>query len=210
MIKIVSFDLDDTLSDSNFDELIWRTEIPKLYAKDRNIPFKQAYEEVTKEYKNLSGKIAGDWRDAEFWLKHFNLKATWEDLLKLVKHEIKHFPETKRVLNYLKDKKTKLIIITSAEKKFLKAKLESENIEEYFSKTFSGPSDFNKDKKDKEVYEKILEELGIKPEEMLHIGDHKERDVEIPRTVGINAILIDREGKEPNSIKDLTEIKKFL
>ena len=73
MIKLISFDLDDTLSDSTFDNLIWYTEIPKAFAKERNVSFDEAYKTVTEEYKNLWGKSKGNWRDAGFWLKHFLL-----------------------------------------------------------------------------------------------------------------------------------------
>ncbi len=210
MIKVVSFDLDDTLSDSNFDTLIWDIEIPKVYAKEKGLSLEEAKKIVIGEYDELWGKIKGDWRDASFWLKHFGLKTTWRDLLDMVKHEIKHFPEVKEVLRFLKEKGIKLIIVTSAEKKFLKAKVECEDIESFFDKTYSAPSDFNKDKKDKEVYEKVLEDFDIKANELLHVGDHKDTDFLLPKSLGIKAVLIDRNDKEGDSIKNLEELKKFL
>ena len=84
MIKVISFDLDDTLSDSNFDELIWRAEIPKAYAKEKGVSFEEAYKAVTSEYNALWGKSQGNWRDASFWLAHFGLKTTWEELVEIV------------------------------------------------------------------------------------------------------------------------------
>ena len=128
MIKVISFDLDDTLSDSKFDELIWRTEIPKAYAKEKNISFEEAYKTVTTEYKAFVGKVQGNWRDASFWLKHFGLKATWEDLLKEVHHEIKHFDDVIPVLEEL-SKKFKLVIVSNAERKFLNAKVKLNHLE---------------------------------------------------------------------------------
>jgi len=210
MIKVVSFDLDDTLSDSNFDMLIWNIEIPKAYAKEKGVSFDKAKKIVMGEYEKLWGTVKGDWRDVSFWMKHFKLRTTWGDLLKSVKHEIKHFPEVKNILRFLKQRGLLLIIITSAERKFLKAKLEAEAIENFFDLTFSAPSDFNKDRKDKEVYEKVLKKLKLKPSEMIHIGDHKERDFEIPNSLGIRSILIDRKEIKAKTIHSLEEIKRLF
>src|SRR3989338_524539 len=118
MIKVISFDLDDTLSDSNFDELIWRAEIPKAYAKEKGVSFEEAYKAVTSEYNALWGKSQGNWRDASFWLAHFGLKTTWEELVEIVEHEIKHYDDVPEVLNEL-SKKFKLVIVSNAERTFI-------------------------------------------------------------------------------------------
>ena len=207
MIKVISFDLDDTLSDSNFDELLWRTEIPKAYAKEKGVCFEKAYETVTTEYKNLWGKAEGNWRDASFWLSHFGLKTTWEDLLKTLHHKIKHFDDVIAVLTEL-SKNCILVIISNAERKFITAKLELNHINKFFEKTYSAASDFNLKKKEKEVFEKVMKDFNISPEEMIHIGDEKRYDVEIPRSLGINAFLLRRDKTENADFHTLQEFKE--
>jgi len=209
MIKVISFDLDDTLSDSQFDELIWRTELPKAYAKEKGMSFEQAYTEVTTEYKNLWGKAQGNWRDASFWLKHFGLKTTWEDLLTMVHHEIKHFDDVIPVLDEL-SKKFKLVIISNAERKFLDAKIKVNHLGGFFAKTYSAASDFNKKKKDAEIFQQVLKDFKIKPDELIHIGDDEEYDVKEPAKIGVKAYLLCRKGDKKADFCDLEEFKQHV
>lgn len=209
MIKVISFDLDDTLSDSNFDELIWRTEIPQAFAKEKNLSFEEAYKAVTTEYKNLWVKAQGNWRDASFWLEHFGLKTTWEDLVNAVHKEIKHFGDVDEVLTEL-SKKFTLVIVSNAERKFINAKIKCGNLDKFFKKIYSAASDFNKKKKDAEVFQKVLSDFNIKPEEMIHIGDDEEYDVKVPKTVGMQAFLLCRKGDKLADFRDLREFKKKL
>ncbi len=210
MIKVISFDLDDTLSDSRFDKLLWDVEIPQSYAKEHGITFEEANQHVQNEYTALWGTAIGDWRDASFWLKHFKLKTTWEELLQLLESEIMHFDDTVPVLEEL-SKEFKLIIISNAERKFLDAKLRLNNIERFFYKTYSASSDFNLKDKSTEAYKKVLEDLQITPEEIIHVGDDKTADVETPKKIGIRAFLISRDGKTPNAdFTNLIEFKKHI
>jgi FMN phosphatase YigB (HAD superfamily) len=45
------------------------------------------------------------------------------------------------------------------------------------------------------MYRKVLEVLNVKPEEAVMIGDDVPTDILLPKRLGINAILLDREGK---------------
>ena len=47
----------------------------------------------------------------------------------------------------------------------------------------------------REIFEKALETAGVKPDEVIHIGDSVVSDVEAAKAVGITPILIDRTGK---------------
>lgn len=209
MIKVISFDLDDTLSDSQFDELIWRAEIPKAYAREKNIPFDEAFRIVTTEYNALWGKIKGNWRDASFWLKHFGLETTWEDLLVAVEHEIKHYPDVNAMLSELA-KDFKLIIVSNAERKFIDAKLRCNHLEQFFVKTYSAASDFDKIKKDEEVFRKALADFKIGPDEIVHIGDDGVYDVDVPRALKIKAFLLHRERKKKADFHNLYEFREWL
>ena len=51
------------------------------------------------------------------------------------------------------------------------------------------------DKANPKMYRKVLEVLNVKPEETFMIGDDIEIDVLLPKRLGINAILLNREGK---------------
>lgn len=51
------------------------------------------------------------------------------------------------------------------------------------------------DKTNPKMYKKVLEVLSVKPEEAVMIGDDVPTDILLPKRLGINAILLDREGK---------------
>jgi HAD superfamily hydrolase (TIGR01509 family) len=51
------------------------------------------------------------------------------------------------------------------------------------------------DKTNPQMYRKVLEILKVKPEEAFMIGDDVPTDILLPKRLGINAILLDREGK---------------
>jgi HAD superfamily hydrolase (TIGR01549 family) len=51
------------------------------------------------------------------------------------------------------------------------------------------------DKTNPKMYRKVLEVLNVKPEEAIMIGDDIPTDIFLPKRLGINAMLLDRERK---------------
>jgi HAD hydrolase, family IA, variant 1 len=66
----------------------------------------------------------------------------------------------------------------------------------------------------KELFELALKNTGLSPDEVLHIGDSISSDVKGATAVGINAIWINRSGKEVpegvQAVNNLLEIYKFI
>jgi len=58
------------------------------------------------------------------------------------------------------------------------------------------------DKSNRKMYLKVLEILRVKPSEAVMIGDDMQLDILLPRNLGINTILLDREGKHVNKSVD--------
>lgn len=70
-------------------------------------------------------------------------------------------------------------------------------------------------KPDPRIFELACAELGVQPEEAVHVGDHHYADVLGARAAGMQAVLIDRHGAEarpvgPRPIKSLDEIEGVL
>jgi len=82
----------------------------------------------------------------------------------------------------------------------------------YFKRIFSPVSDLQQAKKTPEFYEMICKELGIKPSDMIHVGDDIYQDFNIPRAVGISSYLLDRTGEKTGDyiIKNLRELEDRL
>ncbi len=82
---------------------------------------------------------------------------------------------------------------------------------EFITHTFSSVSDFNRIVKSREFYAGICERLGIRPEQMLHVGDDPKHDLTVPRSVGMSVLLIDREGRAgEGAIHSLSELARLL
>jgi HAD superfamily hydrolase (TIGR01549 family) len=194
MIKAISFDLDGCLSDDSFDEQIWRHEIPRIYSEERKLSFEEAYKRVTAEYGRLFRQKEPRWRDVAFWFSHFRLKTDWKHVVDRLKHKIFLYGDVVPVLRQLKGK-YKLIVLSTANHKFLDLKLETLKLRGYFDFVFS-TEDFREMKKSKEVFNSMLAKLKLKREELVHIGDSPSADYETPKSLGIKSFLIDRSGKE--------------
>jgi putative hydrolase of the HAD superfamily len=207
-IRIISLDLGGALFNNEFDELLWRSEIPRIYAKQYKISKEEAFERVTAEYRRLWGKAQG-WRDPEFWLKHFNLNTTYAALIKDIKKHIVPYIDAQPILKKL-SKQYPLIIISHAQENILHTKLKIAKYDKYFLKVFSTGTNFTKMTKDTDIYREICDELKIQPEELVHIGNNPDFDYKIPSSIGVNAFLIDRIGhrKEPSVVRDLYEFEE--
>ena len=210
-IKYISFDLDDTLASENYDKTIWNKEIPKLYAKKHKISLEEAKTKVYAEYyQALYIEKIKTWTDIQYWFERFGLDD-WKKLLEDMGENIFVFEDTIETLDFL-SKDYKIIIVSNAEEKFLNIKIKAEGLSKYIIKTYSAPCDFQISKKNKKMFKNILEELEISEKEIIHIGDDKQLDYEIPRELGIRTFLIDRTKKEKgeNILHSLTELKDIL
>jgi len=73
-------------------------------------------------------------------------------------------------------------------------------------------------KPDRRIFEALLERAGLAPAEMLYVGDDPEADVEGARRAGLQAVWIDRFGREwpghleppAHRVRDLDELVRSL
>jgi putative hydrolase of the HAD superfamily len=62
------------------------------------------------------------------------------------------------------------------------------------------------------LFERVLERLGVRPDEALHVGDRPDTDLAGAKSAGIDAVLIDRRGRFPHiasARSDLTTLAKL-
>ena len=95
----------------------------------------------------------------------------------------------------------------------LKEILNNLNLPVKFEKIYSS-ADYLLNKKSGNLYKKVEEELGIKPEEHIHVGDNSFSDIEVAKKLGIETIKIKKENvyfepkRERNIQFDFGAIKK--
>ena len=207
ILKIISFDVDGTLVDLEYNDLIWFKEIPELIAKKKRISFEKSLKYVGEEYNKL-GEHNLNWYDINYWVTYFGLKVSPNNILDKYESQVKIFPEVISLLEELK-KNFILIIISSMPREFLIPKMKK--LGKYFKFSFSALSDF-KELKNSEIYSKISKTLNVLPEQILHIGDHWEFDYLAAQKAGMKAIYLDRSNiKKGNCIiNNLTEIKRVI
>jgi HAD superfamily hydrolase (TIGR01493 family) len=208
--RLLSFDLDGTLVDLAFTDLVWHQGIPDLYARKRGIDLAQARELVLQEYRKV-GDGALEWYDIAYWFSYFDLPGGWEALLDRYALQVRVYPEVHDVLDRLRDCYS-LIILSNAAREFIAVEMHQGGLTGYFDLVISATSDFGLVKKSPEFYQRICGLLRIMPHELIHVGDHREFDYQVPRGMGITAFHLSRGGDQsgPNVIRDLRTLPEVL
>jgi len=192
-IDVISFDMDGTLTGGRFIELVWGKGIPTLFARARNLSIDDATAVVLKEYADL-GEGSPDWYDVRYWFNFFGLGNEWMQLLYSFAHEIEVFPEVPVVLASLRNHH-RLVVISNATREFIEIELGVTQLRDCFDQVFSSTSDFGKVKKMPEVYEGVCGMLGVRPEAVVHVGDHELFDFAVPQQLGIESYYLDRAAR---------------
>ena len=209
--RMVSFDLDGTITDVSFVDSVWLEGIPRSYALEKGVSFEDAKRDVRREYDKV-GRERLEWYDLDYWIKKLSLGVSPKEVLNDFADRIRIFPEVPKVLEELRDSGFRLIIITNARREFADLELEKTNIANYFERVFSSTSDFGLIKNSVRLYEKACNICGIAPHEMVHVGDDRSFDFEVPKRLGIRAFYLDRtaRSKEESVIHNLQELNEKL
>jgi 2-haloalkanoic acid dehalogenase type II len=189
-ISTISFDMNGTITQGRFVDLVWGEGIPTLYARRREVSLDKAKEFVFAEYAKV-GEQRTDWYDIRYWFRQFGLGEDWTGLLMSFRNEVAPFPEAVEVLEEMA-KHYRLVVTSNASRDFMDIELAAAGLDGYFSTLFSCTSDFGEVKKTPEVYARVCQTLSISPQEMAHVGDHPLFDFTAPRQLGIKAFHLDR------------------
>lgn len=203
-IKVVSFDADGTLVDPSFMDRFWFYGIPSLYADKKGVGLREAIEHVTAEYDKM-GPEDLRWYLPSYWIEHFGLGVSVTKILNGLAGHLKVYPDVPSALKRL-NAKYDLIVASSSPRELLEFELVT--IGSYFARVFSSVSDFGQPGKTAAFYLNICDSMGVEPGEMLHVGDQRDLDLEVPSSVGVQALLLDREGVAQDKlvIKSLHEL----
>lgn len=200
-IKVFSFDVDGTLVSPGFVDCVWLQGIPKAYAEKEGLRFEQAFEYVKSEYDKI-GEHRIEWYNIDYWLRKFDLDIPYGTLFKKYEDEIMIYEEVESVLTVLKEEGYDLILSSNAATEFIEFQIKP--IKRFFSHVFSATSDFGEVKKTNGFFARACEILDVKPQAVVHTGDHWAFDFINPRKIGITAYYLDRARKR--NVKD--EVRK--
>ena len=186
-IEVVSFDMEGTLIDDNFSDLLWEHDIPRLYGLKNGLDFEAAKAHVLQQYDTI-GVGNSEWYDVDYWFRRLGLRGDWRELLENRQDDCRPYPETIQVLERLRERYT-IIICSNTIREFLEVQLRK--LPRIFGHVFSAPSDFGT-VKNPEFYRRICNIIGVEPGSIAHVGDNVEFDYEAAREVGIHAFYLDR------------------
>ncbi len=210
MIKAVLFDLDNTLIDfmkfkrvsceAAIDAMMdagLKLEKDEALKKLYKIYFKEGLEDPLIFQKFLT-KVIGD---VDYRILAYGIVA-----YRQARTGFLHpYPHTKKTLLRLKEKGLKLAIISDAPKIKAWIRLVNMNLDDFFDIVVAF-EDTGKKKPDKEPFLKALEELNLKPEECLMVGDWPERDLKGAKALGIKTCFAkyghgDEHEQKPITVK---------
>jgi putative hydrolase of the HAD superfamily len=128
----------------------------------------------------------------EIAYEHFAEAGVWE-----------LYPEVTGVLKELQPR-FQLAVISNFDGR-LRFILQHLGISKFFSHVFIS-SELGADKPDPEIYRRALKLIGLKPNEVLHVGDDPQRDWEAASAGGLTIFRLDR---PKNSLRDLLPFLKL-
>jgi len=204
-IELISFDAEGTVVTPDFSEAIWHEAIPALYAQKKGLDLTQAKRYIAEEYGRI-GDQRLEWYDIEYWFSYLGLGSS-EPVIQSCLDKIGHYPEVTEVLSSLASE-YKLIVASGTPLKLLHCLLR--DIKPYFVRIFSSVSHYRQ-LKSPDFYLSICEEMGVKPNQVIHVGDNWQFDFLNAQQAGINAFYIDRSGRNhQESLSDLTQLNRLL
>ncbi len=200
-IQAVAFDLYDTL----------------IYIADKTNPYLKLFLDLklTPREMRLGRKIAltENFENLAEFTARLKPQAqpdltTYEEKIKKEAFSSSLYPETKDVLKELKKRNLKLGLISNLASPYKNPFFEL-GLDKYFNEVLFS-CDIGLKKPDPKIYQKIAQHLNINPSKILMTGDSIRADVDGPRSIGINAIHLDRINSSPSSIHSLEGIFQCL
>lgn len=207
-MKAIIFDVDDTLIKWK-KENIWALE---KVIKDMNYDFN---EDLIKKIDSMidDNEKKNSELSKEVLLNHINkncnINLPLEFIDRLIQEQGNLFYEDKELvetIDYL-SKKYDLYVITNWFTETQTKRLENMGIIKYFKKIIG--ADINYLKPDKRCFDIIFKDY--KPEDCTYVGDYFPFDIELPLSLGMDAIWKTKEeNKEYKTIKTIYELKDIL
>lgn len=205
-IKVVSFDAEGTLVTPDFSYAVWFEAIPERYAEMNGMDVELARKTVEEEYRKV-GDQRLEWYDVRYWFDKLCLGVP-DPVLERCQGRVCYYSEVEEVLSCLSSK-YKLVVASGSTRDFLNHLLR--DIQPYFTRVFSSLTDYRQ-LKTSEFYLKVCQAMGIRPEQVVHVGDNLQFDFVAPRDVGIQAFYLDRKQQSDgrNALTSLIQLKAYL
>ena len=210
-IYIISLDFVGVIVSKDFIDYFWLDLVPYAYSLKHKTPFEKAREIVYEEYSKV-GEDKVEWYLIDFWAKRFNIEEYIPTLLNMASTKIHVYDDVFEVLPILASRVRSIIILTNTTTPFIDLFFSKyPELRKLIKKIYSCVSHYGIPRKTREFYEIVIKELNVEPSKIVHVGDDPLYDYDIPRSLGINAIIIARgEAKVKNKRDAITSLRELL
>ena len=120
-----------------------------------------------------------------------NLAEAWTKAYEESQEAVELFQDVIPTLQTLKDSGYTLILASGNTEETRRALLENVGIDDYFSAIYAA-TDVGYQKQDLRFWEAVLEQLDIKPESAIVVGNQLNDDIMHPQTLGMATVLVER------------------
>ena len=122
----------------------------------------------------------------------------------------KVFPDVRPALERLKADGARFGVVSNWDSRLPRV-LEMLDLASYFEQVAVSHCE-GVEKPDPEIFRRVLERMGARPETVVHVGDRPEIDLAGANAAGIDAVLVDRRGRieaSPRPLADLCELPRI-
>lgn len=205
-IKAVLFDLDNTLIDFiKMKKEACRSAVKAMRKVGLKIDEKTGLEKLMETYRRLG--LESDFAITTFLKKSTGkvdeniLQAGIDGYLKAKPNFLKPYPYVLETLEMLKSQGLKLGIITDAKREKAMQRLNAMNITKFFDIIVTYTESKVK-KPDLLPFKLAMKKLGLRPDEILFVGDSIRRDIEPAKKLRMQTLLV-------KTYEDLKKIKNY-
>lgn len=160
-------DMDGTLLDLAYDNFMWLTHVPAVYAERHRLEPDEARERLYDVYRKLEGTL--DWYCLDHWSERLEI-----DVLALHRQQrerIQWLPGALDFLRAVAAGPVRVLLVTNSHQDTLALKAEVTGLERYFDAIYSS-HDIGHPKEDQAFWQAIDRNESIDPETTLFVDDN--------------------------------------
>lgn len=199
-IRLLSFDLQGTLSDSAFSDDFWLRLLPELYAHARNLTLDEAKQQLRAQFKE-AGKYHRLYYCAQDWLDELLPGTSVFQIRDRLAPKPHLFEDTLSLVNGFSASRFPLVILSATTHDFIEIELADER--RLFKQVYSTLDDFEIPGKPKMAFEEVAKRMGVAPAEILHIGDCSEMDIANAEEAGCKTFFFDKKRPREDVVAQL-------
>lgn len=178
------------------------SEIDKFWGKDFRNKFEEAYGENYESQRELERQSIQD------TIEHFDSNADADELADMLFEQWVKPPIFEDSKEFMENSPLPVYIVSNIDKADIEEAIQFHGLNPAGVFTSEDAKSY---KPCGRIFDMALEEAGLRPNEVIHIGDSIGSDVKGARRKGIRALLINRSGKEvPDGVECISSLKDAL